>query len=135
MRAPSFSPHAPPEDYVLLRSQVGYKKENEHVLNIEGRTVFIFRVRACSEAILELTRKFGEHTAGTPVLIRVVLGEKSSANQISLLQFVLENGEVDLERKMATPDILLCDSFKTFWFSWKACIVLSIYTFNNGLEN
>lgn len=102
-----------------MTSRGAYSAKHAHGINIVQREVFVFRVKACYDVVLELKRKYGEHTDGTPRNVRVVLGLSKNDGDKSLIAFVNEDGETDMDFPQNTPDILSCYTYKPFWFSWK----------------
>ena len=90
-----------------------------HAVNVEQRHTFLFRVRACAGAVIELKRKFGQHTSGTPRFVRMTIG---AARNMTKLEYVWEDGRSDVTDTFTTPMVLDCNSFRHFWYSWKVCL-------------
>ena len=99
-----------------------YNASYAHVVNIEQRTSFVFRVLACYNAVLDLRRKFAEHTSGTPQHIHMILGTSESNGEKSKIRFVWDDGTGDMEYDKPSSGILSCHTYKHLWLAWHVSI-------------
>ena len=77
------------------------------------QTDVMFKVRACSNAFIELTEN--RWTTGEVFGYEIVLGkEANTISSISRIGFG-ESGRLEV----TTPDVLYCEDFQYFWISWK----------------
>jgi Farnesoic acid 0-methyl transferase len=72
-------------------------------------TAVQFRVRACSDATIDL---LGDHSNQTSVAYRIVMA--SNQNNESRL-YRIRNGQSELLQHMLTPGLLQCDALVSFW--------------------
>ena len=115
------------ENYYLLKSQALFNASRAHTINIEQRTTFVFKVRACYNAVLNLRRKFAEHTSGTPEHILIVLGTSPSQGDKSAVGFIWEDGSKDMEYQFDSSGILSCDAYRHLWLGWHVRMALKCH--------
>ena len=83
----------------------------EYWADVGGRTSMVFKVKACQDATIKLSKRFGLVDGST---YEVRIGAENNQKTI-----IIPDPESSHQESADTPNVLDCNQYKPFWLAWK----------------
>ena len=113
---------------MLLRTQSDNPAESNWI-DVSGKTLFMFRLKACSFGKIEL-RSSHENWTSTPAYEIIIGGMDRlrgrrdrpglTTTGFDTIEIIyLEHTNITISKIFQVNDLLSCDMFRRFWLSWR----------------
>ena len=105
------------------------RKSYQYMYMSTDSRFFVFRVKACNDAVIALSKEPGVVTDNTYEL--VIGGEQNKA--IYVRKIIAGTNET--KRRMSRDNLLSCSEFRPFWVTWRSSIITVGRGLTIGYEN
>ena len=90
---------------------VNYRTSRDFWIDVEGRSYYVFKVKACQDAHIKLCKRARQIKSDT---YEVRIGTESNQKTV-----IIPDPNDSHQVSADTPNVLDCNQYTSFWISWK----------------